>query len=243
MSATTLAIAGAISVATGVAFALVARAVSRQGVASAHLLARRAHMTWWLALGAYLVLQGALTLAASADRLTLDMYLASRAIAIPLLCASVWGISSFMAYLYWGEPRAATGIGIFYALVAALFFYVTFGQPQTLVVNGWVVGVQDDDALYRLVYALVGIPPILASLMYLRLMSRADAPEKRYRIALVAGSILLYVGSGLAARLSSNDVVIFVTLVLLGLGAAAASLAAFYPPRPVRAALERRGRA
>src|SRR5688500_10189229 len=56
VSATTLALAGALSIVTGVSFALVARAVSRRLATEDRRLARRAHATWWLCLGGYLVL-------------------------------------------------------------------------------------------------------------------------------------------------------------------------------------------
>ena len=234
MAVATLAVSGAISVVAGLAFLLVARRVLSRAATGSRLLARRAHTTWWVGLGSYLVLQGALTLAAAFDALTLSTYLASRALAIPLLCAATWGISFYLVFLYTGEPKHARTLGALYVAVAGFFFYVTYGMATVLVVDSWIVGLEDSHPLYRLVYALVGLPPIVASLAYLGLLRRVHDPEQRYRIKLVAGSILLYVGSGLFARLATNDLVIFVTLVLFGLAAAGASLLAYYPPARFR---------
>lgn len=231
----TLLAAGAISIAMGVAFGLVAREVGRRGAGGSHAIARRAHVTWWAALGSYLVLQGALTMLAGANALDERSYAASRVIAIPLLCASVWGISTYLVYLYTGRERAGRVLGWAYAAVGALFAYVTFagGMPRILI-HEWTIGLDDTAPGYRIVYLLVGLPPIVASIAYLALLRRTSDPVQRYRIKLVGGSILAYVASGLAARLAENDVLIFVTLVLLGGGAAVASVAAQFPPRAAR---------
>ncbi|GEM_PF-5540458 len=234
VSSATLLLAGALSVVTGVGFAIVARAVSQRLASDAARLARRAHTAWWLCLGAYLVLQGSLTMAAGVGALDLGTYLGSRIVAIPLLCASVWGLTFYLLYLYTGRTSAAIPLALLYLVAAATFAYATFSGPQTLRVKTWLVEVDDSAPLYRLVYAVVGLPPILASLGYFGLLRRVQDPEKRYRIALLGGSILAYLGGGLAARLFANDVVIFLTLVVLGLGAAVASLAAYYPPAFVR---------
>lgn len=240
VAAASLLLSGVLSILTGASFGLVARAIHRRPTTAAAVRARRAHATWWGALGAYLVLQGALTAAAAYDALGSDAYLASRALAIPLLCAATWGITSYLLYLYTGRSGSFAWVGAFYGLVALVFAYATITGPRSLQVDEWNIGLDDSGLIYLLVYPLVGVPPIVASLAYLGLLRRIEDPAQRYRIVLTAGSILLYVGSGLAARLASTDGLFFVVLVAFGLGAAAASLAAYYPPRPVREALGRR---
>jgi hypothetical protein len=224
----TLLAAGILGLATGLAFAYVAHAVTRRPASPENRPAQLGHATWWLGLGAYLVLQGGLTVLAAFDALSGDAYVASRLLAIPLLCACVWGITFYLTFLYTGRNQAGVWLGIAYALVAAVFFYATFGQgPLTMRKAQWVIEIDDSSPLYRIVYVLVGAPPILASLAYLSLLRRVRDPAQRRRILLVAGSILAYVGSGLAARLAASDLVIFVTLVLFGGGAALMSLAAY----------------
>lgn len=234
VAVSTLVVAGTVSMVAAPAFLLVARGVSSRGATGARLLARRAHATWWTSLGLYLAIQGALTLSAAFDALSAPLYFGTRVVIIPLLCAASWGITFYLAFLYTGDARHARTIGAFYVLVASLFLYVTFTGPQTVVVERWIVTLDDGAPLYRLLYALVGLPPILASVAYLALLRRVEDPEQRWRIKLLAGSILLYVGSGLAARLAASDVIIFLTLVLLGLAAAAASVLAYYPPEAIR---------
>lgn len=235
----TLLATGAVTIVTGLAFLLVGVATSRKLASGPRLLARRAHTTWWLGLGAYLVLQGGLSAWAANGALTLDVYLASRVLAIPLLCAAVWGLSYYLVYLYSGSTQSVVPLATFFVGVMALFFYATFALPQQLIVEKWTVALDDTDPAYRLVYLAVGTPPIIASVAYLGLLRRVREAEQRYRITLIGASILLYVASGLVARLIAVDILIFITLVLLGLGAAAASVAAYYPPRRLKELLRR----
>lgn len=235
----TLAIAGALSIASGAAFCVVAREVSRRPVSDAPTrTARRAHAAWWLLLGVYLVFQGALTLLASRDGLTLGTYLASRAISIPLVCGASAGLAIYLVFLYTGSMRWAAPLAVLYLALASAFLYVTFSQPQTLVVRPWLVGLADEAPAIRAIYAFVGLPPILGSIALLALGARLQDRARRYRLFMLGGSILAYVGSGLVARLTAGDAVIFLSLVVLGLGAAAASVAAYHPPSFVRRALE-----
>lgn len=234
MASATLGLAGLTSLVTGGAFLVVARALGRRDVSRENRLGRAASLAWWGALGAYLLLQGSLTLAAAAGRLDEGGYLLSRLVAIPLLCAATWGLTCHLAFLHTGSRRLGAALGALYAAVAVLFAYATFGGPdKRLDVGAWVVRYGDGEPIFMALYALVGVPPILASLAYLALLPRAREPLQRYRIALTAGALLAYVGGGLAARLAGSDLVVFLTLVPLGLLAAAASVLAHHPPKGI----------
>lgn len=239
MPTATLLVSGATSALTGAAFLLVARALARRAVSPENRLGQAAGVAWWGCLGAYLALQGGLTLLAGFGRLDEGTYLLSRLVAIPLLCAATWGLTCHLAFLHVGRKAPAALLGALYAGVAALFFYATFAvSGHSLVVEDWVVRFADEHPLMRLVYVLVGVPPIFAGLAYLALLRRTDDPLQRLRIRLLSGGILAYVGGGLAARLAANDLVVFLTLVPLGLAAAGAALLAHYPPRRLVARLE-----
>lgn len=237
MASATLVLSGLTSVLTGAAFLVVVRALARRQVSRENRVGHVALRVWWGALGAYLVLQGVLTALAAFGALDVRTYLLSRLVSIPLLCASTWGITCHLAFVHTGRARVAPALGVLYAAVGALFFYATFSSPKPLVVEDWLVRFGDDDGLMRVVYALVGLPPILAAFGYLALLPHAKDASHRYRLALTAGAILAYVGGGLVARLSGSDLVVFLTLVPLGALAAGASLLAHYPPRRLRARL------
>jgi hypothetical protein len=227
----TLALAGALGVVTGVAFLIVGRAVHARPVSDESRLARFGAAAWWWALGSYLVLQGGVTLAAAQGALTLEAFLLSRLLANPLLCLAVWGITYYLVHLFTGSRTAAVYLGALYAVVLAVFYVSTFEPGRTLRVEPWIVGLDAGGDLQRVVYAMVGLPPILASIAYLSLLAKVKEPMQRYRIVLVAGTILAYIGSGLVAFLGTDDTLKFIVLVVFGMGAAAASLLAYYPPR------------
>lgn len=231
MPTATLLLAGIVSILTGVVFASVALAIGRRPTPREM---RRANLTfglWWGLLGAYLVVQGAVTVVAAYDALTLDAYLATRLLIIPLLAGAVGCLMHHLVYLYTGSERWSAAAGLAYAPIGGLLAYATFGTAQELRVSEWLVTLDDSGAPYRLAYVLVGIPPILGSLAYLALLRRVQDPLQRMRVWLVSLSIIAYVGSGLAARLAATDAVKVVTLVGLGIAAASLVLVAYHPPR------------
>jgi uncharacterized membrane protein len=113
-------------------------------------------------------------------------------------------------------------------------------MPDEVVTKPWAAELEGtgEGRLYQAVYVAVGVPPLLAGLAYLSLLFRVKEPIQRYRVALVGGSILLWVGSGLVARLSGSGLAAFLTLAVVGLGAAIAVLLAYHPPRAIARRLE-----
>ena len=87
---------------------------------------------------------------------------------------------------------------------------------------------------------MFAVPLLLSTLAYLSLLRRVREPAQRYRLMLVSGSILAWVAGGYAGSSSGNALAQFVSVTVLGLGAAVTVLLAYRPPRPVAAWLERR---
>lgn len=239
MPVTTLLVAGTSSIVTGLAFGYVALAIQRRLTSPDTRLANLTLSTWWGLLGIYLALHGALTVLAGYSSLSLEVYLALRIVMIPLLCGSVASLVHHLVFIYTGNPRLSKGLAAVYIPITILFAYATFASPQTLHVSAWLVSLDDSAPAYALTYALVGIPPILASFAYLALLRSVKDPVLRMRIWLVSLTIASYIGSGLAARLSSSDGVKFVTLVGFGFAAAILVLVAYHPPPKLLARLQR----
>lgn len=242
MSPATLGAAALVHLAVGVSFLLVARTLHARPRHSERLPAR-AIVLWWASLGAYLVIQAVLTVVAAADDTPPVMvFLAGRALTIPLLCGGVWGLSFHLLYLFTGSRRAALPLALFFGITALAFYVASFAPPADAVrVDAWLAELEGtgEGRLYRAVYVAVGLPPIAAAAGYLALGFRVDDVHARYRAMLVGGSILAWIGSGLAARLSAGDLAKFLTLVGPGLLAAAAALLAYRPPRAIGAWLDR----
>lgn len=233
----TLALSGALQLATAASFLVVGREYLRRPASGESRLAILAAAAWWWSLGAYLLVQGGLTIHASIADASLAAFLVARAVTIPLLCVSVWGITYHLVYLFTGKRWTARLLALLYVGVAVLFYIAGFNPvPRSVTETPWLVELEGtgEGPLFVVVYALVGLPPIAASFAYLFLGLRLSDPIQRYRAILVAGSILAYVGSGLVARLAAGDALKLVTLTVFGLGAGLAAIAAYRPPPIVR---------
>jgi hypothetical protein len=241
MASGTLLLAALVHVVTAASFGAVGRAVLLRHSSPDSRPAARAGALWWWSLGAYLAIQAALSLLAAVDRAPVGVFLAARVVTVPLLCLSVWGLTYHLVYLFTGSHRAAPLLTVLYAGVAVAFYVASFSPlPQAVVTGPWVAELEGtgEGPLYQAVYLAVGVPPLLASLAYFSLLFRVKEPMQRYRVALLGGSILLWVGSGLVARLSGRGLAAFLTLAVVGLGAAAAVFLAYHPPRALARRLE-----
>lgn len=234
MVSPTLAVTALVHALTGFAFLYVGRAIALRVVAPEDRFAGIAYRVWWMALGAYLLIQSALHFLAATGNAPLAIFLAARVVTPALLAASVWGITFHILFLYTGRASLGRPLAIFFALAGLGLYYASFvPMPASVRVDPWLAELDGtgEGAVYRAVYVLLGAPPLLASLGYLLAIRRADAPEARYRISLVGGSILLYIATGLAARLVAGDLAKFITLPVFGLATAGAAVLAYRPPR------------
>jgi len=241
VASVTLAVSGLAQLVAGVAYLAVARRLLTRDVEGDARLASRAFVTWWAALGAYMLLWGAASIVAAAGYAPLPLFLALRVVSVPLLMASVAGLTFHVLYLFTGRRGLFLPVAAFYALCGVAFLAITWVEAPTRVnVAPWLVELARDGGtpLLNRLYVVVGVPPIAASLAYGSLFWRVREPMQKYRVALVAGSILLWVGSGLAARVAAGDFLKFFTLTVLGLAAALAVVLAYYPPPGLRVRLD-----
>lgn len=235
MSATTLALAAAIHIVTATSFLFVGRAVRRMPKDGTHG-AVDALALWWWGLAGYLYMEAVLDIATVMSGQDLQLWLASRVVTVPLLCGGAGCLTYYMLYLFTGRKGWRWPVAITYTATAAIFYAALYWPPPTeLVVSDWLIqsGPNGNADLYRIVYFLVGIPPIASSIALLAIAHRLEPPQA-YRAALVGIAILAYVGGGLVAFLGYNAVFKFAMLTGMGLIASLCVLFAYYPPRAVR---------
>lgn len=242
MVSPTLALSGATQLLAGAAYALVARKLRARHMDDADArLAAQSFVAWWSCLSAYMLLWGALTLVAAEGFAPMPLFLAARVVSIPLLMVSVAGLLYHVLYLFTGRRSLFAPVAGFYALCGVGFFAVSFIEPPTEVsVGAWLVELTRPGGtpLLNKLYVAIGVPPIAASVAYGALYWRVKEPMQKYRVALVASSLFLWVGSGLAARVAAGDFLKFFTLTVLGLAAAGAVVLAYYPPPRLRLRLD-----
>jgi hypothetical protein len=235
----TLAAAGAVHLVTAAAFVAVGRRFHRLKTAEGARLARRAFVAWWWGFAAYLFGAGSLDLLAAAGVRPLVAFVAFRAASGLLLAAAAWGLAYHILYLWSGRQGWALPLAFYYGAAGAAYtLLVLLSHPAGVTVTAWSAEVQyvvpPQGALWDAVLASVGLPLVLGSLAYLGLALKAHDRERRYRIILVGGSLLLWVVSGFAAEVGGSEAARFAAIVLLGLLSAAAVTAAYHPPSPVR---------
>jgi len=234
MSSTTLLAAAGVNLVVAASFFLVGRAVSRQDAGKTHG-ALLALAIWWWALAAYLAIQAALFVDVVVRGPSLAPYLASRVLVNPMLCVAAGSLTYYMLYLFTGRHQFRLPVALLYTATLVLFVVATFTRmPTGLSVTDWMIRADTADGLLeRIVYFLVGIPPIASSIALLVVAHRLDPPQ-RYRAVLVGIAILAYVGSGLAAFQGDNATVQFAALTGMGILASACVLLAYYPPAALR---------
>lgn len=241
MASVTLLVSGLAQLAAGAAYVAVARKLLKRDVGGDARLASLAFVAWWSALGSYMLLWGVFTGLAGLDAAGMGAFLVLRIVSVPLLMVSVAGLTFHVLYLFTGRRGLFLPVAGFYAFCGAAFIALTWLEPPTdLRVGAWTVELTRPEGtpLLNALYAAIGLPPILASFAYGMLYWRVREPLQKYRVALVSGSIFLWVASGLAARVSSGDFAKFFTLTVLGLCAALAVVLAYYPPPGLRVRLD-----
>jgi hypothetical protein len=235
----TLALAGAVQLVTAASFIAVGARLRRRWVSPRDRLANQALVAWWWGLAAYMLMQGAFGLAGAVGWTSLSAYVASRALAGLLICFAAWGLAYHILFLFTGWRRLAIPLGLYYAVVAVAYDRSILNHhPLAVVAGDWevllVFASPLADPLWTAVLASVGLPPVLGSLAYLTLLRKVEMREQRYRIILVATSIILWVTTGFAAQVGGGPFLKYLTVVVFGLLASIVVFAAYFPPAPVR---------
>lgn len=120
------------------------------------------------------------------------------------LAVTLWGLLSYIAYLYTGKVGWITGLAIFYGLYFVFLVYTALArQPTGVILTGGgsaVTYAQSAAPLVGLIYlAVLLLPQLVGSLFLFSLFFRVKEANQRYRILLVSGSIFIWFGLALAS--------------------------------------------
>jgi hypothetical protein len=244
----------AIAVAASLAFAFVGRAVGRRRTEGADRVAQQMFQFWWYGL-ALLTLNTPLTYAM--DRFGVGGfetdYLLFQMV-IVVLVAMVGALVYFLLYVYTGRPGVAWPIAIYnLVLLAWLEALLGWAQPNCCVGTPspggsenvlYVHQLQENPQTVWLGLALLG-PIVVGAVAYFALFFRVEQRIQKFRVAVVAASLVLWIGSSLVASvtgLSRPDAPSYqvwqLASQLIGLTAATMILVAYNPPRFIRRRLE-----
>lgn len=216
------------------------------------LRASRAFATWWLGLSFTVLGNAAKEAAAGFSVESLPGVVAlldlTQYAYVAALVAAVAGLLYYLLFLFTGNGRWFWPLVAFYSVYgAAALALLASLAPSGVTAGKWFVqwsyaNPSPNAALLGVMSLLLLLPQIGAAIAYATLYRRVDSAEARYRIALVSGSLLVWLGLTLVAP--------FLQLGrfeawqaggrLVGLAAALVILAAYAPPRPIRERLAAR---
>lgn len=225
---------------SAVAFFAVARRLQRRSVRAAAGAAHASFTLWWYGVGAFAFLMGgvvnAFTLAGVRDP---QLVAAVRSVAVVLLLAALWHLTSYLAFIFSGHQRWTAPLGVYYGLVFGLLMYAFSGSAAVGVTEG-AFGTRieyapaPDPRLLSAIFVAIGVPQIVGSLAYLALLPRLTDRTARYRVGLMALALAAWFAGSFAAAGPDVDSPIVLARPLLGLVAAASVVAAYAPPSWVR---------
>lgn len=236
----TLVAGSALALLSAAAFAYVGWRLRRRPVEGDHATAWHLFLVWWFAVAAEFATSGTLSLLAGAGLIDHVGYATVIYLNLALLAAAIFGLMYYLLYLFTGSPRIAWVLVPLYAFYWTLLVYiVTWMDPAGVGVGSWRAFLTFDRIIgpeFRALSAALGRwAPIAGALAYLSLLRPTDDPTKRYRIVLVAASVLAWaVSQEIAANVRLAPDWWTVANRLADLAAAAAMFLAYVPPAWVR---------
>lgn len=201
----TLVAATAFSVLTGLLYAYVGWRLQARQVSDGARVAHGLFVLWWYAVAATSLMGAVDTTLYMTGHLPVWLFQAMSQLAILVLLAGLLGLLYYLVYLYTGNKRYLAPLVAFYVALYAWIVGVMhqIGDPAAIGDNGWtltrVPQVQYNPAVgLAFLLMLVG-PQIAAAIAYAGLYRKAQDTTQRYRIAMVAGSIVVWFGASLVA--------------------------------------------
>jgi hypothetical protein len=226
-------------VATGVYVFLGYRLLQRPVPAPVRLPAAQFAL-FWLGLGGTTMAEAFLNLWDAIAVPSIPLVATLLHLEILLICVALWGLLSYLAFLYTGRGYLAFWSIFYGACYLALNYLISAAAPHAVVVVNGTVSVSYANSIsgplaYALVVVLI-VPEFVGAVLYLTLAFRSPDPTVRFRIVVVSGGLIAWflfaaVGSLVAAAAGLAGALV---IQFLGVLAALAILAAYYPPQFVR---------
>lgn len=192
---------------------------------------------WWLGLAGLTLQVAASTLLVAFGATDVRLHVALMAAGYVPLCVGLWGLLSYLVYIYAGTHRWQPLLATYHAaLCAGLLLLLARTRPAGVAAHGW--GIRTEYAhpltgapLLAVVLAILG-PVILGAVAYGGLYRKAKGPAQRRRILTVSAALVLWFGLSAAAGAQVFQVDWWpLAARALALGGAMLLLRAFAPPR------------
>ncbi len=238
----------ALSGAAIIAYLLVAYVQMVRPVSAEARTARNGFVLWWTGI-ALLGFYGLIS-EAFFDVNTLQEYRLVIYTLIPLIFAALGGLVYYLAFLYTGKRKSLWTVFTFYAVLTVLFIaYIEAQQPYFDAAidpaTGEEVGFEfarEAPAWMGLLFSIsLVLPPLAAAVAYFALFFRARDNTVRFRILMVSGGFILWMGFSLLGSLTrfaqgieERGFESELISQLLGILSALMVLMAYFPPRTLQ---------
>jgi hypothetical protein len=223
--------------------AVVGRQLCAREVHSEAALANQLFAVWWGSVSVAFGALALLTMATALDGPLLALTIGITYVLLLNMAVGLAGLSYYLLYLYTGRARLLAPLAAYHGLAfAALAWVLGRAAPDRVDVGLWSVALhaahpQLGGALRPIAVLALALPTLIGAAAYVSLLRRMRDPTQRWRIALVAGSILAFLGSLAivnAAGAAGSDAWQLANRAL-ALAAALAIYGAYHPPAWARA--------
>lgn len=204
--------------------------------------AMRRFAIWWYGLAVYTALGALRGALAALGNLDVQTHVVLNGASVVPLVALLWGLVSYLAYIYTGSRRALTVVTAVHLAIFAFYAWLVWSlRPTGVRAEAWSAPIDYEGGLSpgvtAAILATMLLPTLAAAIGYASLYVRTDDPSARYRIATTSGAFLLWFGSAGIAAITSLASWYWWPLAarVIGLVATLLVLAAYRPPSWLRA--------
>ena len=207
-----------LAIASGIVYGAVGYQVGRRPTAPKEHLAMRMFQAWWWGLAGLSVFTPLVAILSLYGLDTLDLMLILVQVLLLVIFAAIAGLVYYLLYLYTGKRAVMWVVIPYFGAMIVWLQYILLAAD----ISGWGVpseggpktflnedgGRLETDPVQGLAFGLlVGVPPLLSAIAFFLLYFKADLAEQKYRIAMVAGALILWFGSSLVGTITglSND--------------------------------------
>ncbi|HVL47662.1 MAG TPA: hypothetical protein VM889_03810 [Candidatus Thermoplasmatota archaeon] len=183
---------------TAALYAYIGRVVSERPAEGNAQTAIRAFALWWFALAVSTFIGGARTFLVVMGVHDLVFHEALGFIAILPLVMSLWGLMSYLLFIYTGSLKPAWTLALVYSVIYAYFVYLfVWLNPVDVRIGAGASAVLVntntlDSAAVAFVVAVLVLPIVIGAIAYGSLYWKTQEPIQRFRIATISLGILAW---------------------------------------------------
>lgn len=154
----------------------------------------RAFRVWWFAMAIDNLVNAARVSLFAAGFTSVTLHVTLNLVNTLFAAAALWGLLTYLLYVFTGRARVSTWVGIFYIAFAAFLFYSVYVfHPIGVTLGDWETAItyQNPPAgIMGLAYViffllLIALPPVLASIGMFTLYFRVKERSSKYRALVV----------------------------------------------------------